>query len=1011
MPVVGQAIVTVRVRSNNLGRDIRDAVNDGFRGADGDIDRQGAAAGTRFNEAMARSIREDRKLEETIRNNIANGLRDDERLRQAGARLNEQIANGVRADRRLEQAMQNQVRRGGNAVEREVNRSRPRLLNLFGKNGSDLAEKLGKEFNLGIGAARMGPAVVSALTLFTPSFVGAAAAMGVAGAGALTAALSSSLLTGGLLYAAFKSGAESLKPGTDAYSKLGASLGVAVADGMASGFNASARILTDKLLTPIYPLLARQGELLGNLFQNLADTITIPENMDRITSILQTNEHFIDRFDTGLQGLATSFLVLFKASKPMIDLVGDRFAEFGQWAASALSAAEANGSLGIVMEKLTKLASALFDWIGKLGPAFGDWLMNLDVDRIIGLWQSFGRVIGGIFDIFGEIAQGAGPLLPQILDNIAAIISNMVDSGVIQTFAGHIALLLEKLTGLIATLSDNPVAAQIAAFGVAWLLLGRIFSPIITLVSALAGSISAVGLAIAAVVGFFVLIYSVSEDFRNSLSELIGVLQKVFIDIWDQIQPRVEGLWDAIVRLAKAIGDALAPLIRALGPLFEALGPIIGAILIVIIEVLTLIANFLYGLITNDWGPFIEQISKLWGEFVAWLQTKWDEFVQWFANIWPTVIAYLEGAWNTILFWLQTQWDTIVAAFHAIWDPIQAWWVGLWYSVSSVFQLIWEGIVAAAGAVWSGIVTAFHFFWDPIVMAWNTIWMAVSIVFQAIWSGIQGAAVAVWTGMQIAFHTIWDPIVAWWTGLWNNVSTAASVIWNGISSTASTIWNTISAAITGIVSTLAAVLEGWWNTISGAVSAAWTGLSAIVSGIWNDISSSITAPIQGAYETLTGIISSITGAIQSAWEFVTGKAAEIGSALDKALADQAAAGAVTANVFNADAVGPPPAALGALAGLTALATGGVVTRPTIALVGERGRERVEPLDAQGLSSRDRALITQIVGSMAGGTTSTARGGTLVQVQIGDQQIGDFIGAVVDDRNDILARQVSRRRRR
>jgi phage-related protein len=1012
MPVVGQAIVTVRVRSNNLSRDIRDAVTDGFRGADGDIDRQGQLLGQRLNESMARAIREDRQIQESIRNNVGNGLQDDNRLRQAGARLNQQIADGVRTDRRLEQEMQNQARRGTNAIEREVNRNRPRLLNLFGRNGGDLAEKLGKEFNLGVGAARMGPAVVSALTLAAPSFLGAAAAVGVAGAGALTAALSSSLLTGGLLLAAFKSGAESLKPGIDAYSKLGTSLGVAVADGMAGGFNRSASILTDRLIGPLTPLLQRQGELLGGVFEHLAETLTIPENMSRITSILQTNERFIDRFDVGLQGLTSSFLTLFKASKPMIDLVGDRFAEFGQWAANALAAAEANGSLGIVMDKLTRLASALFDWIGKLGPAVGNWLMNLDVDRIIGLWQSFGRVLGGIFDLFGEIAAGAGPILPQILDNIAAVLSNMVDSGVVETFARHVATLLEKLTGLIALLSDNPIAAQVLAFGVAWLLLGRIFSPIITLVTALAGSISGVGLAIAAVVGFFVLIYSVSEDFRNSLSELAGTLQRVFIDIWDQIQPRVEGLWDAIVRLAEAIGNALAPLIRALGPLFEALGPIIGAILVVIIEVLTLIANFLYGLITNDWGPFIEQISKLWSEFVAFLQLKWDEFVQWFAGIWPMILAYLYAAWESILSWLQMQWDTIVAAFHAIWDPIQAWWVSLWYSVSSTFQMIWEGIVAAAQAVWSAIVTTFHFFWDPIVTAWNTIWLAVSTVFQVVWSWILGAATAVWTGMTIAFHAIWDPIVAWWTNLWNNVSTAAQVIWNAIASTASTAWNTISAAITGIVSTLAAVLEGWWNTISAAVSIAWNGLSSTVSGIWEGIKNAIISPIQTAYEVLTGIISSITGAIQSAWEFVTGKATEISSALDKALADQAAAGAVTANIFNADAVAPPPpAALAALAGLTALATGGVVTRPTIALVGERGRERVEPLDSQGLSSRDRALITQIVGSMAGGATSGGRGDTLVQVQIGDQQIGGFIGSVVDDRNDLMARQISRRRRR
>src|SRR6185503_9936653 len=121
----------------------------------------------------------------------------------------------------------------GQDFEREWTRRRPRLNNLFGSSGANLAETLGKEFNVGIGAARMGPGGVAALTASAPG------AIGVAAAGALTAAVSSTLLTGGLLFAAFKSGADSIKPGVAAFKELGKSFGVAVADGMSSGFNAS----------------------------------------------------------------------------------------------------------------------------------------------------------------------------------------------------------------------------------------------------------------------------------------------------------------------------------------------------------------------------------------------------------------------------------------------------------------------------------------------------------------------------------------------------------------------------------------------------------------------------------------------------------------------------------------------------------------------------------------------------------------------------------------------------
>src|SRR6478735_7971636 len=201
MPVVGQAIVTVRVDSANLSRDIRQAVNDGFA----TVERDAAAAGTRSGRWFRQSVE-----------------------RELGTRLVPAFGNAGQAG----------AARMGQDFEREWTRRRPRLNNLFGSSGANLAETLGKEFNVGIGAARMGPVVVAAF-------------------GALTAAVSSTLLTGGLLFAAFKSGADSIKPGLTAFKELGKSFGVAVADGMSSGFNASATILRDGLLTPLYPILAR----------------------------------------------------------------------------------------------------------------------------------------------------------------------------------------------------------------------------------------------------------------------------------------------------------------------------------------------------------------------------------------------------------------------------------------------------------------------------------------------------------------------------------------------------------------------------------------------------------------------------------------------------------------------------------------------------------------------------------------------------------------------------------
>lgn len=1060
MPVVGQAIVVVRVRSNNLRNDIRDAVNDGFTGADRDIDKQGERVGDRFNAAVARSIRADKRLEESIRNNIENGLREDrrldlaaqrlghdvhgsfvqglrddrrldlasqalsermaarvedglrdnERLRIAGGRLNEQIAEGVRRERRLELTMAREARLAGEAFEREHERGKPRLLNLFGKTGTDVAQKLSKEFNLGIGAARMGPVVRSALTLAGPEFIGAAAALGVAGAGALTAALSSALLSGGLLYAAFKSGAKSLEAANKLYGDLGTSIGTRVADGMASGFERSGRILTDRLLPVIEGPLTRAGELFGNMFVNLTEnTLTIPENLSRIGQILDNNNRFIESFDRGLQGLTSAFLTLFAASKPMIDLVGDRFAEFGQWAASALAAAEANGQLGVAMDKITQLASAMFDWIGKIGPAFGNWLVNLDVARIISLWESFGRVIGGIFDIFGEIAQGAGDQLPQILDNIAAIIANMVNSGVIETFASHVAHLLEAFTGLLATLSDNPLAAQVLAFGAAWLLLGGIFSPVITLVKALATGLGTLAAPILLVAGIIALLWTQSENFRNSIGEIVTAVSGKFMEIWDKLAPKIQPLVDAVLKFGKALGDFLAPIIERIGPIFLGLLDIIGTVLGFIIDQVTLFFTFMADLLSGDFEGAWEAFKQMWVNLYNFIGELFTKLRLWlgeiFTQLWEWLLSVFQGIWEQLQETAVTVWNQLVEWFHVIWDPIAAFWSGVWTTIQTAFQLAWDIISTFAQGVWAGLVAIFHLFWDPIALAWQTIWMAVETIFTVVWGIITAVASSVWAALVATYHAIIDPIVAWWTGVWNNVKTAAEIVWNAISTTAQTIWGNISGAITTIVSVLSSTLEGWWNTISAAIGIAWGALESTVSTIWNGIKDAIIQPIIDAYNAVTGWITDIKNAVTGALEWLGGKVTEANDKLNEVVNKQAeATAALNPLVQSANSpIGPASAAL------TALASGGLVNRPTVALVGEAGPERVTPLDADGLSTRDRALITTIVNGMLGQTTSSG-GNTSVLVKIGEREIGDVITQVVSDREDLLARQISRRRR-
>lgn len=994
----------MRVFSTNLPGDIRREVDRAARGADTDIDRAGVRMGGRLDEAFNRRI-------------------------------------GGSFER---------------AVRRDINRARPNASRLFGSFGRGLGTELTDEFRTGIGAGRPGPAIVSMLALAGPSAIGAAAAVGTAAAGALTAAMASGLLTGGLLFAAFKSKAESLKAGTQIWSAVGKALGTTIADGMAEGFTTAAHKIQDTAVPALTGPLQRAGQALGGLWDQLATTLTRGDVLDKLGRILDNNSVFIGRLGTSLAGLSAAFITLWDASKPMIDLVGTRLADFGTWADEALNAAAANGSLAKVMDNLTQLASTVFDWFAKLGPAFGNWLLNLDPARITESFRLFGQILGDVGDIVGQIADGAGPHFHLIMENIHTVLSNIVSSGVIETVASHVGHMLDVFTNFVAVLSQNPIAAQILALGVAFGLFSGFLSPVFSLLGALQGALGALSgalgtllLPVLAVVGVFIALWTQSEKFRTAIGDLVSTVSGKFTEIWDKISPKLEPLWNNFLRLAQVIGDRLAPVIEFIAPIIGRFLDLVGTALDFIItnvgEFLGLLADLLSGdfegawehaknIVLNFWNfitTIFEQIrlfiGQVWTSILDFLRGIWDSIwakaEQWLTDtdnaihtVWNGIVDFFVMIWNSIVQFFTDRWNEIIAGAQEAGAGFVAWWNNLWAWTGEQLAAAWNGIVAFLSGIWNWLTSTIMSVGDAIQSAWNAALQWVSDTTVNIWNAILGFLSGIWNAITGGITAAGNAIQSAWNAALNWISDTTSSIWNGIWGFLSGVWDTITGAIR---STGNAIQSAWnsalnaisdiahsvWDGITGFLSGVWSGIQGAASSAWDGIKNAIVQPIIDAYNTVVGWINNIKEAVGGAISWISGKVDEANNKLDNIISAQAQAGTVTANIFNPDAIAPPPAQL-ARGGIIAATPGGIN-----AVVGEgRNNERIEPLDSQGLSRRDRALITQIVNTMV--TGGSGGGGPItVQVRIGDRELTDVMSQVIGASNDALARRIAQRKRR
>jgi len=198
------------------------------------------------------------------------------------------------------------------------------------------------------------------------------------------------------------------------------------------------------------------------------------------------------------------------------------------------------------------------------------------------------------------------------------------------------------------------------------------------------------------------------------------------------------------------------------------------------------------------------------------------------------------------------------------------------------------------------------------------LWAFAIIAAVAILAGIVVLIVEYHTEIWNFIQAIWGKITAWLSDTWQKITDAWTAMWNGIKKLMEDIMNFISGLISGTL-----------NSISVAWNSTWGAIGDFFTGIWNKISS-----------TLSAAISFVTSSLNSLLSFVSSIASTI-SAPIQAVGNLVSGIASTASKIGS-AVGNAVSSV-----IPKFASGGIVSSPTFALVGEAGPEAIIPLSMLG----------------------------------------------------------------
>lgn len=455
----------------------------------------------------------------------------------------------------------------------------------------------------------------------------------------------------------------------------------------------------------------------------------------------------------------------------------------------------------------------------------------------------------------------------------------------------------------------------------------------------------------------------IAEILSNTLSDIAPIFESAEQAINDMsdsisrvydnyIRPSIESSTKAISGIiglfVKGWNNYIQPVIEKLGQGFsDTIGKHISPF---IQKILEMVASFqeMSQVINAYVGPVIgfivEQLTRVLAPTLEYIGEVFRVLFNTVADILGGVADFLKGVFDIITGILTSDMSKIFDGFtetgDAIMNILSTLLTALLDLTVAVLKVIWDTIVAIFQVIWDGIVDIFTPIGEWFSERWNDITTALANVakwfgdtFQKAWDGLTG---------------IFAIIGTWFGERWNDVTNALAnaATWFG------SIFTSAYNAVVNAFSNIGSFFSGVWSTVKSIFVNAGQAVGSAVGGAFKSAVNAVLGTIENVVNGFVGMINGVIGMINKI----------------------------------------PGVSLGSIGyvSLPRLARGGIVDSPTVAMIGEAGKEVVMPLENTG--------FLQTMGRIVGGAVVNALGGGLPQsggfsgngdivIQIGGHEFG------------------------
>lgn len=571
---------------------------------------------------------------------------------------------------------------------------------------------------------------------------------------------------------------------------------------------------------------------------------------------------------------------------------------------------------------------------------------------------SLGQIAGSI----GTIGVGIGVFLAESIANglgrqkeriIRSLVAQFENTGNMFASAGNIAQAFADgfydvitSTGAVrigSAITSALLAIQSSVTEVSYKLGGDLMQGIERIVTDnMPGIASSLSNSLSAVAPVF-------ESAEQAINDMSDSLSRVYDNY---IRPTIESSTKAISSIislfVKGWNNYIQPIIEKLGQGFsdtidKHISPMIKKIL-EMAESFQEMSQVINAYVGPTIGFIVEQLTRVLAPAIEYIGEVWRVLSNTISDVLGGIADFLKGVFDIITGILTSDMSKIFDGFtetgDAIMNILSTILTGLLDLTVAVLKFIWDTIVAIFQGIWDGIVAIFTPLGEWFAERWNDITTVLADVAKWFGDMFQKA----WNALTNVFSSIGT----WFGERWNDVTTALSNVatWFG------NIFKTAFEAVKNAFSTIGSFFSGVWTTVKNIFVNAGQMVGSAVGGAFKSAVNAVLGTIENVVNGFIGMINGVIGLINKI----------------------------------------PGVSLGSVGyvSLPRLARGGIIDSPTVAMIGEAGKEVVMPLENTG--------FLQTMGRIVGGAVVNALGGGLPQsggfsgsgdivIQIGGHEFG------------------------